>query len=65
MNHKIHKLATAASKMRAYRNPMPRYPKFYWSQGTLDEFEPIPASKNKKASNNEQKITQKNLRGQL
>ena len=42
--------------MRAYRNPMPRYPKFYWSQGTLDEFEPIPASRNKKA-----RITTHNL----
>ncbi len=51
--------------MRAYKNPIPKYPKFQRSQGALEVFEPIPANKNKNASKSAQKTTQKNFNGQL
>ena len=50
VNHKSKQLAIKAAKIRAYRKPIPKYPKFYLSQGAVDEFEPIPARRNRKAS---------------
>ena len=47
--------------MRAYKNPIARYPKFYNPQGEVVTLDPSAANNNKKASISNENTTQNTL----